>query len=319
MSRILRRPTPALVALLALALVSGAARGRADPPQPPAAPPAAPSAPAVPPGSLCLTLRADTDTALTVYHDQPITLSLSLSNPQAEEAVRWNRAADRGLRDLEEEHQAGKVTDAEYAAAKARMEQGKQTPTSVTLGTADTPWQRQVVWEFRRDGKPADVALSPLPGLSDGAPVAVLDERGRASAWYGISPTEMKKLAHSTLTLRAVIAGVGSEEIKIVVRPEPIPEKAEEALTALANYLVYAQDFAAAEAAAERILKANAKSVDGLALRGDARAGLGRLAEALADFEAALKLTPKTYEPPIVLAEKISALKEQLKPAAAGR
>ncbi|MBI3267630.1 MAG: hypothetical protein HYZ53_01305 [Planctomycetes bacterium] len=264
------------------------------------------------PAEVGITFRAQNEEEVSVFHDEPIEFSIVLTNPAAQSAAHWNLSADRYLKKLDEDLAQGKITKERHDAERTRIEAGKKKAAGIVLGTEAEPWWKQLRLSASKDGKELELPVRRLETLG-GGPIATLDASGRASEYFGLSPEGVTALAPGLYVVTARLAGGRGEDVKLTVLPGSIPARDAAALERAAWYHLHAAEWARAADAAERILKVTPASPEGLALRAEAREGMGRLAEALADYQAALRNTPKQYEPPIVLLEKIQELKERLK------
>ena len=267
-----------------------------------------------------VTLRLNYSTVVRLYHDEPLLLTVAVTNQEAQENSRWNKAADRRLNELEELLKTNKISKEDYDKGKAALTAGKKNISSTTLGTAADPWSQLVKWKMAGINSGVEIMLPVKPLLNPSSEaVAILDERGYYVSYFGISPEEMKGLPGGTYNITATV-GTESSEIAILGlknenAPPAIAESAEMLLKA-GQYYWHSNDAGKAILYADRILVKNPVSLDGLSLKGDGQVLQQSYQPALETFNKAVKEYYKQNgtgaEPPEYLLDTIGWIKKQL-------
>src|SRR5687768_15589596 len=95
----------------------------------------------------------------TLYHDQPLLLTVILVNSQVQYAIRWNIAVENELVDIDTLLNQKKITQEEYDNERKTIEQQKKKAITVTLGTPTSSWTSSIKWNFSLNGKEVQVPL----------------------------------------------------------------------------------------------------------------------------------------------------------------
>ncbi len=118
-----------------------------------------------------VTLRVNYSNAVKLFHDEPVVLSVAISNQEDQESQRWNKAADRRLDQLEVLLKENKISREDYNKQKEKLKGGKRAISSLTLGTAANPWLQLVKWKMINAGTGAEIILSAKPLMNPSSPV----------------------------------------------------------------------------------------------------------------------------------------------------
>ena len=268
---------------------------------------------------ITVTLSINYNSDLKVYHDEPLLLTVSVTNKEAQEDRRWNKAADRRLNELEELMQSNKISRENYDKEKKKLTDGKKEISSVTIGSSDKSWPSMVIWkaENTNSGVETTLRVKPLPNPST-EPVAVLDDKGFYQTYFGIDPGDMKNLPDGDYDIKAVIDGESSEAVHLLVRKENMSAtvaNSEEILLKTGQYYWHSGDSKRAMQFAEMILAKNPDSIDGLSLKADTQVMTKSYQPALETYNKALKefykQNPGNSEPPEYLLAMIEFVKKE--------
>src|SRR5688572_15499538 len=110
--------------------------------------------------SLAIVLRLNDENEARVYHDEPLLMSLSITNQLAQENNRWNKAADRRLKELEELIREKKISQEDYDKEKNDLLNAKRPVAVITVGDAGTPWPSLVKWKIINNTNGADIVYT---------------------------------------------------------------------------------------------------------------------------------------------------------------
>ena len=147
--------------------------------------------------------------ATAVYRNQPLVISVTLTNPQAQYAKRWNMAADKRVHALNELLKQGKIKPEEHDSEKKSIEEKKKKAEAMIIGSDATPWTAEVRWSYSANGKEVSIPLRLLPNPSVDN-IAQLDENGYYIAWFGISPERMQQLPPGRYVITATVRGASA-------------------------------------------------------------------------------------------------------------
>lgn len=265
-------------------------------------------------------LRVNYSNNVKVYHDEPLLLVVSLTNEQAQENSSWNKAADRGLEGLEELLKAGKINREEYDREKTRLTSGKKQVSSVTIGTAGKPWSSYLQWKMVNTSNQTELPLTVRTMVNPASEdVAVLNETGYYSAYFGIDDDKMKNIPAGIYEITASIEGETSDPVKLEIRipvMSALVASGEEMLLKFGQYYWHAGVIAKGMQYVNRLLQRNSVSLDGLSLKGDLQVLENSYSPALESYNKAVKEYYKQNgngaEPPEYLLKMIAWVKEQM-------
>src|SRR5437773_168275 len=88
---------------------------------------------------ISMKLKINNKEKLTIYRDEPLLVTLDLSNPKASADEQWNREAEAGLSELEAQHLNKNISDKKFANEKQHIESAKKKIQPVLLGSDETP------------------------------------------------------------------------------------------------------------------------------------------------------------------------------------
>jgi tetratricopeptide (TPR) repeat protein len=148
--------------------------------------------------------------------------------------------------------------------------------------------------------------------------IAVLNETGYYTAYFGIDDDKMKNIPAGIYELIASIEGETSEPVKLEIKELVIPASiasGEEMLIKLGQYYWHAGDAAKGMIYANQLLQKDPVSLDGLSLKGDLLVLENSYAAALESYSKAVKEYYKqngaAADPPEYLLKMITWLKQQ--------
>ena len=267
-----------------------------------------------------LTLQLNNNEAVNVYHDEPVLVTVSVSNKEARENSRLNRGANRRLRELDELLAANKISVDSYDKEKKQLNADKRTIGLVTIGKSSRPWYLLLTWKLTNEstGKALPLKLIPMTNpLAEG--VAVLDEKGFYLAYFGLAPEELKQIPGGKYLLITSLEGKNSEPVNLDLSNEDMPgsvANGEEILLREGRYYWHTNEPLKAKSYADKMLQKNPNSIDALSLMGDIQILDRAYQPALDSYNKALKefyrLNPGIGEEPGYLLGSISWLKGQL-------
>jgi len=271
--------------------------------------------------SLAIVLKLNDENESRVYHDEPLLMSLSITNQLAQENNRWNKAADRRLKELEELIREKKISQEEYEKEKNDLQNAKRPVPVITVGDAGTPWPSLVKWKLINKSNGITVAFNirkmPNPSSDE---IAILNERGYYTAYFGIDAAEMRKITAGTYEIIAEFSKEESQPASLEIRSESLPPgiaDSEPILLRNGQYWWHAGDSKQGLKFAERILQKNPVSLDGLSLKGDLQLLDSAFLPALDTFNKALKefyrQNPVLTEPPEYILAMIDWIKTQIR------
>lgn len=269
--------------------------------------------------SFQISLYVNQQQSARIYHDEPLLLTVSLSNPAAQNAQGWNRAADRGLQKLEESFKAGTISKEQYDTDKKKLTEGKKNVPAVTLGTAGKPWASWVTWKLINlsTNKEVSAGIIPLsnPTVED---MAVLDANGYYTGYFGMDPERTRGLAAGVYQMTAIVETVSSAPVRIEILNPALPAAvagSDSMLLKLGQYYWHKSDAEKVIRYADRVLLKNPSSLDGLSLKGDGLLLQNAWAPALEAYQKALKeyyrQNGKDAEPPEYLLAMIGYIKKE--------
>ncbi len=248
----------------------------------------------------------------TVYLDEPILFTVTLSNQFAEYDARNNREAQIYLDDLKSKLSKGEIKQEYYDKEAARVRATMKEPKEITVGTKSQPWAGMVSFELTKLGGAKEVMpLSAFP-YPEAEAVAVLNKSSYHQAAYGFD----NKLAAGDYQIMVKLQGGQSNQVELTVQSQKIPGdvmNSEAMLMHFADYYSLRGDNAKAMDYASKMITLFPNSSKGFVIRGDINERLQKWNEALADYETALRLFneqfPDSYEQPEYLLEMIEHVK----------
>lgn len=269
---------------------------------------------------ITVTLTGNYSNDVKVYHDEPLLLVVSVTNQEAQENSRWNKAADRRLNELEELLKAGKIKQEDYDREKAKLNAGKKTISSVTIGSAEKPWASLISWKMMDTKSGTETPLAPKMMVNPSSEeVAVLNEKGYYSAYFGIDAAEIKSKPAGVYELTASVEGEKSEKLRLEISNVIAPAIIAVSEAMLLKLGQYYWHFGNAEKTIEyagKILAKNPSSIDGLSLKGDGQVLQKSYQPALETYKKAVKEYYKqngvNSEPPEYLTTMIDYIKSEL-------
>jgi hypothetical protein len=269
---------------------------------------------------ITVTLTANYSRDVKIYHDEPLLLVVSVTNQEAQENSRWNKAADRRLTELEELLKENKISREDYDKEKKKLTDWKKEISSVTIGSPQKAWPSMISWKAvnTKSGEEAALTVKILPNPSTEM-VAVLNEKGYYQAYFGIGPGEVKKLPDGEFDITAIIEAESSEPVHLQIQKANMPliiANSEAMLLKTGQYYWHNENGVMAVQYADKILAKNPASLDALSLKGDGQVQQKLYQPALETYK---KATAEYYkqngagsEPPEYLLTMIEFVKKEL-------
>jgi tetratricopeptide (TPR) repeat protein len=268
---------------------------------------------------ITITIKANYSNTVTIYHDEPLLLTVSLTNKEAQENSRWNKAADRRLNELEDLLKENKISKEVYDKERNALLGGKRSLEFATVGEMGKPWSSMIKWKLINTNSGTEDKLNVRKMVNPSSEdVAVLNDKGYYTAYFGLDVEEMKKIAAGTYEIIAEIENEKSKPVEVTLKNETMPAAIagnEEMLLKNGQYYWHAGDVEQGMSYANKLLKRNPASVDGLSLKGDLQVMTNSYQPALESYNMALKefykQNPGLTEPPEYLLGMIEWLKGQ--------
>ncbi len=270
--------------------------------------------------SFNISLRVNQEEQDTVFRNETILFDLNISNLQAQSDARWNMAADRRLKQIDEWLKQGKMKQEDYDKEKASIVKNRRTPSVITIGSGSGPWTNAVKWKItntanRNEPKwPISIMVNPAVSGS-----AILDANGYYIASYGVPPDDLLQIPPGTYAVEVSINNIFSNAVLVNIESTLLSETiaaSESFLLRWGQYYWHAGDGDKTIRYADRILAGDPSSLDGLSLKGDGLVLQKSYLPALEAYNKAQKEYYKKYgtgaEPPEYLMNMISWLKHEL-------
>lgn len=267
--------------------------------------------------NLFVHLELNNKVKLKVYHNEPVIISLSISNPGASEDEQWNRAANDWLAQLDSLHAHGEVSDSDYTEQKQQTLDSLREVDSVLIGSTQKPALQMVkfIWHDSQGNVLKNVPVRLLLNSASDDQF-ILDANGRYLLQWGIQPRDMRKLPPETYTLSISIGHYKSNKVKLTISQERIPVRnlqSPDMLMELGRfYLLYGRPEQAIIYARTSLLF-NPRFINAYVLMGEANMQRNKNREALQNFQTALRLFnqqfPNSPEPPEFIQVMINELK----------
>jgi tetratricopeptide (TPR) repeat protein len=270
---------------------------------------------------IALNLRVNQGNKAIIYQDEPLIISVSISNPGATYNAQWNREADQSLQQLKTMHQNGEVTVEQYDQEIKRIQQSKKKIQIPAIGTISQPAYQKVKVEWKNElGTRMNNISMKLLSSSSMPNVLVLDANAYYLLQWGINRKEVGKLKPGKYILMATLDNYHSEPVELEILTSAIPSSKLNTIAVqhkLGKFELLSGQAESAAIHAKNILKLNSASVDGLVLLGEVNVQKNNYKEALKNFEDALMLFNKqklsSPEPPEYIFGMIEWLKGKIK------
>ena len=267
---------------------------------------------------ILLHFKINNQQKLTVYHDEPLLLSLSISNPKASEEEQWNRSANYQSEELDKSYYNKKISEEEWKEEKRKLDKNKKQQQTIRIGS-DTPLQ-QLIQFFFADEKGNRVGTVFMKLLDSAAMPAelILDANAYYLFRWGIDREAMLRLPPGKYFINVHIENYFSPQAELNIKSSLIPiplMQTSKTQYELGNFALQYGKVDTAIYHAGQILKTDPSSIDALVLLGDAYISKKNYSEALKQFQTALKSFNRQYpnssEPPLYITSMINWLKEQ--------
>ena len=267
-----------------------------------------------------LSVRVNYSDAVQLYHDEPVVLTVAVSNKEAEEIFRLNHAALRRIKELDELLEKKQINRQDYDKEKKQLTEDQRPIQKLTLGKSTKPWHSLLNWKLINasggNEQPVQVVLMVNP-QSDA--IATLDENGVNLAYFGITPAELKKIPAGKYFVTASLEGQTSERISMELKNEMMPPAVAESADMLlkeGQFYWHINDVSNAMGYADKILQQDPRSLEGFSLKGDIQLLDKAYEPALESYNKALlefyRQNKGISEEPEYLLGTISWIKKQL-------
>lgn len=251
----------------------------------------------------------------SVYVDEPILFTITLSNQFAAYNLRHNREAQSYLDELKAQLSKGEIKQEYYDSETARVKATMKKAEEAKVGSQEQPWAKQVQFVILKvEGDTSRMQLAPFQYPETKAAV-VLNENTYEQAAYGIE----NKLGAGEYNIATRLQGATSDMVRLTVLPQKIPNdvlNSEAMLLHFGNYYSMLADNKKALEYASRAIVLFPNSVKAYLMRGDIYQRQEKWNESLADYETSLKLFyeqyPDSYEAPEYTIEMIEFVKEKM-------
>ncbi len=266
--------------------------------------------------SLSITLRIQDEEQNTAYKNEPVLISLSITNKAAQYAAHWNRGADRRLQELQELLRLKKINQEEFDRETKDLDSNKMKIPAFAIGSSSLTWYSMIEWNIVSRQNNQTIAPSVVHYLPNPAsePVAVMDELGYYLVYFGIDGGVLPPGNYDITA--SINNNKGSNYLKIANSPMNEKTAGEETLLRAGLYYWHAGDAEKALNSVNEVLKKSPENPGGLTQRGDIYVLQKKYAEALKDYQAALDLYYRhagTYsEPPEYLLKMVEFAKARL-------
>ena len=265
---------------------------------------------------ISMKLKINNKEKLSVYRDEPLLITLQVSNPKASADEQWNREAEASLSELQEQYRNQKIANEKFAGERHQIEGAKKKIQTIVWGSNEIPVYNLVrVFGINIKGDTLNVPIKLLNNSS--IPVQfILDANAYYTLQWGIDRVAIQKLNPGTYFFTTTFGDYRSNSAELVLQPGSIPDLRLHTVSmqsALGRFaLIYGRPDSAI-VHAKTILKMHSSSLEGLVLLGDAYFQKKNYDEALKSFQSAFRNFKKQYphssEPP----EYILGMIEQLK------
>lgn len=251
----------------------------------------------------------------SVYLDEPVLFTVTLSNQFAAYNLRHNREAQSYLDELKAQLSKGEIKQSYYDSETARIKATMKKTEEVKVGSQGQPWSKQV--EFVIVKVEGDTSRMQLPAFQypETKAAVVLNENSYEQAAYGIE----NKLGAGEYNITAILQGATSDMVHLTVLSQKIPNDVMNSETMLLHFGNYYNMMADNKKALEYATKAISlfpNSVKAFLMRGDIYQRQERWKESLADYETSLKLFyeqyPDSFEAPEYTLEMIEFVKGKI-------
>jgi tetratricopeptide (TPR) repeat protein len=268
---------------------------------------------------IALSLTINNEVNDTIYADEPVLFSVTLTNRAAQEAALWNLANNRRVAELQRMLEKKQISPEQFAAEKLILDSVRRKITPLTAGSREKPWYTELEWYAVNAATQAPVSFTPvlLPKPAAEA-VALLDENGYYKVVFGFSAALIQKMTAGNLSVVVKLRDVKSLPVQMVLTGAPMPKQlaeSEEAWLHTGSYYWHAGDAALTMAYADKVLERNPVSLEGLVLKGDGQVLQKSYLPALETYNKALKEYYRQYgsgEPPEYLLSVIDLVKKEL-------
>jgi tetratricopeptide (TPR) repeat protein len=265
--------------------------------------------------------RANEETSVTVYEDEPLIMSVTIVNDAAFYAASYNASFKKEIQELERKFKGEKMEENEYRRAVEDIK-GNMLKARIYRFGGPEGWPPLIKFQAKSEDAWKEVDW-PLWLLLYHPSTLVAELDGTTSCYveYGLDPEDPKR-SKGEFQIRAIVE-LGKEEIiesnviTVNLLEEKMPKEKRSKEETLLTRTMYEYKRGLNDDALRRVqtvLKGNPSSLRALSLVGDIESRRGNLAEALSAFEKALdeayKQYPNRREPPLALIRKIDRIKD---------
>lgn len=273
---------------------------------------------------ISMACRANDQTNITIYKDEPLILSVSMVNDDAIHAASFNAPLEDQIKELERKFKAKMITADRF---KGAVEEVKEQMLTVRIYRIGGPkgWPYFIKFQTLLENSWKELEW-PLKLLLQYPSSSVVTLDGWTSCYveFGLDPEDMERPQGEIKIKSIVEIGKGmtveSNIVTINFLTEKMPEKEkdkEEILIAKGRYAYKRGLYDEAIKYVQKALRVNPHSLPSLNLLGDIEEKRGNLNAALSAYEKALEEFNKQYpdadEPPRLIESNISKLQDLIR------
>ena len=262
---------------------------------------------------LLLILRVNEEFYATIYKDDPVILSLNISNTSTLEDEQYNRFLDDEISELTERLEKEEITEDEYNEEKERLETQKVTIDLPQIGEDGAPWYEAVSFHTKSEEtwEPLAWELEELHHSPLEDKVTMVSEE-QAYLEYALSPEKTGTMPEGPFEVKAILGDAESNSVLIGFSREEDPEPTEDKNIMIARYLMTTGALVAAESLIGKMTKGAPDSTQSHIMKGEYYEAAGDYEKALESFKLALEAfnreNPDEYEPPVYIESMIAEL-----------
>ena len=272
------------------------------------------------PPQISMMCRANKETSVTVFYDEPLVLLVGIFNDSAEAAYSHNAPFRYQIRELEKKFKAGQMEDEEFKRSVEEIELNMLKEKVYRFG-GPKGWPQFIKFQVLSENNWIDVNWPlKLSIFSPADQVVDLDASTSCYVEYGLDPEDPKRpIGEFQVKALAEIVKDKTVESNVVTlnllqKKMPKNESSkEENILSRAEYAYRRGLYEEAEEHVRSVLKANPNSIPALNLLGDIEEKRSNLPAALSAYKKAFeefnKQYPDSREPPDLIIENINRLR----------
>ncbi|MDH5200521.1 MAG: hypothetical protein OEW93_06520 [Candidatus Bathyarchaeota archaeon] len=272
------------------------------------------------PPQISMMCRANKETSVTVFYDEPLVLLVGIFNDSAEAADSHNAPFRYQIRELEKKFKAGQMEEEEFKRSVEEIEQNMLKVRVYRFG-GPKGWPQFIKFQVLSENTWSDVNWPlKLSIFSPADQVVELDASTSCYVEYGLDPEDPKrpKGEFQVKALAEIVKDktVESNVVTLNLLQKKMPKNEsskEENILNRAEYAYRRGLYEEAEEYVQSVLKDNPNSIPALNILGDVEEKRSNLPAALSAYEKAFeefnKQYPDSREPPDLIIENINRLR----------